>query len=106
MTTRSFHIVDISHVKGSPADAVAVMKEYKGGKYTSLTPVGAAKKVLTKLASMTGVGECCCKIRIKEKGGRGKTYTYKVTRKSKTPIEVEKDGVTISFKFSTSAISI
>lgn len=101
---RTFTVVDISAVRGLPAGHPA--KQFKGGKYKASTPVAAAKKVLTKVSA--GVDkEVSLKVTIQEMGGRGKTYTYKVSKHRKEhPVAIKKDDVAILFRYTIHASSI
>jgi ribosomal protein L20A (L18A) len=101
--SRKFTIIGVSTVRG-----VEKGPENVGGVFHSNSPVGAAKKALSKVCARSKVhGRCTLVVTIQEitKGSAGKIYRYKIQRiVNKTT--VIKDGVPITFRYTTRAVSL
>lgn len=100
---RTFSIVSVSTTTGRVKGA-----ENLSGRYISKTPVGAAKKVATKVCSKSKIkGQCTLIIYIREitRDGRAKEYSYKIKR-IMNPVTISKDGKDITFKYSLKATSL
>lgn len=81
---------------------------YTDGRFISETPIGAAKKVFSKVHSYLnnkGALSLIIKIRETTRGSLHKEYVYKVTKKNEK-VEVERDGKMITYHFSTKVKSI
>lgn len=79
-----------------------------GGRFISSTPVGAAKKVASKICSESSVkGRCVLYITLREttRESNHKEYVYKVTR-ILDPVTIERDGVEITYRYRTEAKSV
>lgn len=96
---RSFTIIGASGAKGSTN---------LGGRFISKTPVGAARKAASRICRESAIrGVCTLEIHIQEttRGGSGKVFMYKVSRKL-NPREVERNGKIIKYKYTTIARSL
>lgn len=74
-----------------------------GGRYISSTPIGAAKKMFSHAVRiLKSCGKCTLTITLSEttQNSANKTYVYKIT-KLNNPVEIEKDGKKIMYKFKT-----
>lgn len=97
---RSFTIESIKKTNGGRVN-------YTGGRFISEMPSGAARKVFTKAFHYLKGKSASLKITIREttQGSLKKEYKYRVTKKAEN-ITVERDGVEITFKFTTKIKSI
>lgn len=94
--SRSFTIERVEKVGGGRVN-------YTGGRYLSESPYEAVRKMFTKVYHHLGKkGALNLKITVYEttQNSLHKTYTYKV-RKVRNPTTVEKDGVEITYEFTT-----
>jgi len=94
--SRSFTIVDVKskHKNVKCQDCL-------GGRYLSETPNSAVRKAAQKVCQQYDMKkECSMDITIKEttRGGRGKEYKYRVTRR-RSDFIVSRGGNEICFKF-------
>jgi hypothetical protein len=99
--SRSFTIESIQKTKGGRIN-------YTGGRFLSETPIGAARKAFSKAYhSINATGPLSLKVKIREttQGSMHKTYDYRVTKKSEK-VEVERNGTTITYNFTTKVKSI
>lgn len=73
-----------------------------GGRYLSSTPQGAAKKMFSHVVRNLKCGRCTLVITLIEttQNSAHKTYVYKIS-KINSPVEIEKDGKKIIYKFKT-----
>ncbi len=81
---------------------------YHGGRYTSSTPSGAAKKAFSQISKhMRKKGKLSLEIHIREttQNSAHKTFSYKV-RQIRSEQEVERDGELITFKYIIKAKAI
>jgi hypothetical protein len=81
---------------------------YTGGRFISETPSAAAKKAFTKAYHhLKAKGPMSLKICVREttQGSLKKEYTYRVTKKSEK-VEVERNGETITYNFTTKIKSV
>lgn len=79
-----------------------------GGRYISQTPLGAAKKMFSHaVRTLKSCGKCTLTITLIEttSGSSNKTYVYKIS-KINNPVEIERNGKTIVYKFKTLAKSV
>jgi len=100
---RTFTVIEVSTVHG-----VVKGRENLGGVFHNETPVGAARKAASKICSMSKIrGRCTLIITVQEttRGSLNKIYRYKVTR-IKDVKEVVRDGVPITFRYVTKAVSL
>jgi hypothetical protein len=81
---------------------------YIGGRFLSETPAASASKMFTKAYHhLNAKGPMSMKITLREtsQGSNKKEYVYRITRKSDL-VEVERDGVLVTYKFSTKVKSL
>ena len=100
---RTFSIVNISTTTGRVKG-----ENNLTGRYISKTPVGAAKKIVTKVCSMSKIkGQCTLVVHIREttRDRTSKDFMYKIKRVKK-PVTVTKDGKEITFKYTLTAKSL
>lgn len=101
--SRKFAVIGASSVHG-----IEKGSENLGSVFHGNSPVSAAKKALSRICAKTKVrGRCTLIITIQEitKGSAGKIYSYKIQRiLNKTT--VIKDGVPITFRYTTRAVSL
>jgi hypothetical protein len=100
---RTFSVISVSTTTGRVKSA-----ENLSGRYISKTPVGAAKKVVTKICSKSKIkGQCTLIVHIREitRDGRAKDYSYKIKR-IMNPVTIAKDGKDITFKYTLKATSL
>lgn len=74
-----------------------------GGRYMSETPSGAARKAMSQLCRHHKVkGVCSMLITIREttQNSAHKDYVYRV-RRIKDPVTVERDGVEVTYQYSS-----
>lgn len=96
MASRSFTIESIHRANGSRVN-------YKDGRFISKTPAGAARKAFSKAYRATGAkGAMALKVHVREttRGSAGKTFGYTVSRVAQKR-EVMRDGVPVTYKFTT-----
>ena len=78
-----------------------------GGRYISQTPAGAAKKMFSHaVRTLKTCGKCTLTITLAETTADSakKIYVYKIT-KINNPVEIERNGKTILYKFKVTAKS-
>ena len=93
---RSFTIISINKLNGTKV-------KYDGCRFISTTPSASAQKAFTKAYHhLKGKGSMSLNIEMKEttQGSLNKTYKYRVTKKSEV-VEVERDGVLVTYNFTT-----
>jgi len=98
---RSFTIESIQKYKSGKVN-------YVGGRFLSETPSAAARKAFTKAYHhLHSKGPLSLKVCMREttRGSVKKEYTYRVTRKSEK-VEVERNGETIVYNFTTKIKSL
>lgn len=99
--SRYFTIDNITRTNGSRIN-------YDGGRFVSDTPSGAVKKAFSKAYHhINATGPLSLKLKIREttQGSAKKTYEYKVSRKAEKTT-IERNGVMITYKFTTKVKSI
>jgi hypothetical protein len=97
---RTFVVIDATIGKRKKIDLVS------SGRYKAMTPVGAAKKAVTKLCSLNKKsGVCTVTIHIREIGGRGKDFVYTIQR-IRNPVTVTRANTAITFKYTLKAKAI
>ena len=95
---RSFKVESVTTVRGCPT------KFNHDSRYMSTTPVGAAKKAHTYLCNRKNIkGACTLIVTVTEttRDSKGKSFTYKVTRRRLSEPVVLKNGAT--FQYETTA---
>ena len=98
MHQRTFTIESVKKANGGRVN-------YTGGRFVSDTPVAAAKKAFTKAYHyLNKKGPLSLVITIREttQGSHKKEYTYRIKRVAEKK-EVERDGETIVYNFTTRA---
>lgn len=98
---RSFTIESVKKTNGGSV-------RYTGGRFISETPSASAKKAFTKAYHhLKATGPLTLKISMREttQGSLHKTYDYKISRVSEH-IEVERNGETVVYNFTTKIKSI
>jgi len=102
MHKRSFKIISIKNTNGQNK------KFNRDSRFESMTPVGAAKKAMTKICQSTNVrGRCSFIITIQEttQGSNKKEFRYKVIRVKVEPQMIERDGVNIEYNYKNVAVA-
>ena len=95
MNGRSFKIISVTR-SGKHLDI-------SGGRYVSSTPMGAARKMFSHATRLLkNCGKCTLVITLMETtaNSKNKTYVYKIS-KVNNPVEIQKDGQKIVYKFKT-----
>jgi len=98
---RSFTITSVKKLNGAKVN-------YEDGRYISENPSGAARKAFSKAYNFLNIkGPLSLKIEIREttQGSLHKLYNYRITKKTEK-IEVEKNGVIVTYNFTTKVKSI
>lgn len=103
---RSFAVVSVTHAGKE--------SEFKGGKFHSKTPAGAARKAAGQACKAINEGSdepCTVEIVIREvtKNGTAKEYSYEATRQlgeKKVDFAGNEGGVNINFKYSMTLKSL
>jgi hypothetical protein len=99
--SRSFTIESIQRSNGTKVN-------YDGGRFLSETPSGAAQKAFTKAYHhLKASGPMSLKITMREttQNSLHKEFKYRVTRKSEKT-QVERDGIIVTYNFTTKIKSI
>jgi len=102
MHKRNFKIVSVKNTAGKNK------KFNQDSRFESMTPVGAARKAMTKICQATNVrGRCSFIITVQEttQGSNKKEFRYKVNRVKVDTQTVERDGVNIEYNYKNVAVA-